>query len=162
MPLPIPVLYPLVNGVRHSFASIEAKINGVPFLGIQSVDYDRVRSRAEVYGTHPDPIGKTRGQNKYTAEMEMLLAEFNNFQAQTGILGQGWGDFPFIVTVSYSELASGLVTVTDVLIGCTMDSATAKNKVGTEATTRKINLNPVKIIFGGVDDSLIPVVGVNI
>ena len=50
-----PISYPLVNGARHSFVSIELKLMGVIFQGFTSINYTRTRSRTMVYGNSPDP-----------------------------------------------------------------------------------------------------------
>ncbi len=39
--------YPLVNGVRHSFTSIELKLAGQIFVGFSSIKYSRKRETFE-------------------------------------------------------------------------------------------------------------------
>lgn len=154
-----PISYPLVNGVRHSWASIEVKVAGQVFY-VTSVNYSRKRNRTKTRENHPDPTGKTRGSNDYDADLEMLLSEFNNLQAvlinqanQQGLNG-GYGDVFFQVIVSYTE--AGLDTVTDSILGCTMDSTEASNSEGTDGTKRKIDLCPLKILYNGQDDLATP------
>ena len=156
-----PLSYPLVNGYRHSWASIEVKLNGQIFYAT-SVNYSRKRNRTIVRENHPDPVGKTIGANEYSADLEMLLAEYNALQAgliaaanQQGLNG-GYGDVFFQVVVQYSE--NGLDTVTDTIDGCTMDSTEASNAEGTDPTKRKFELSPLKIKFGGQDDLATPLV----
>lgn len=143
---------PLVNGVRHSFASIQAKFKGQIFLGIKSINYNRTRSRGEVRGTHPDPLAKTQGENAYTGDCEMYLAEFMAFlKLVTGSDDlTGYGDIPLDVTVTYGE--DGFEPIVDELIGCHIDSTDASNSQGTDATLRKIDLGPLKVRYGGFDD----------
>lgn len=150
-----PIQYPFVNGVRHSWASVEVKVAGQVFY-VTSVNYSRKRNRTIVRENHPDPVGKTKGSNEYSGDIEMLLAEFNALQAalialanQAGLNG-GYGDVFFQVIVQYSE--NGLDTVTDSILGCTMDSTDAGNTEGTDATKRKFDLAPLKVLFGGQDD----------
>lgn len=149
------VQYPLVNGARHSFASIELKLNTQLFVGFKSINYSRTRSRTLVRGNSPDPIGKTRGDNEYSADCELYLAEWNLFQSQ---LGKGYGDQYFQVVVTYSE--NGFDTITDTLIGCTIDSTEVSQGQGSDALTRKFNLMPLKILFNNIDDLAIPLTGV--
>lgn len=146
---------PLINGQRHSFASIELKIGSLIFVGFKSVNYSRTRSRTLVRGNSPDPLGKTRGDNEYSADCELYLAEWNLLM-QT--LGKGYGDVSFSVNVTYSE--NGFDTITDNLIGCTIDSTEASQGQGSDALTRKINLSPLKILFGQTEDLAVPLVGV--
>lgn len=154
-----PIQYPLINGNRHSWVSVEAKLDGQVYY-VTAVNYSRKRNRTMVRANHPDAVGKTRGSNDYSADVEMLLAEFNAFQAaliaRANALGLngGYGDVPFDVVVQYSE--NGLDTVTDTIIGCTMDSTDASNTEGTDATKRKVDLNPLKILYAGQDDLATP------
>ena len=145
------IQYPLINGRRHSFASIELKLNGQIFIGFKSINYSRTRSRTMVYGTSPDPLGKTRGTNEYKADCELYLAEFQNF---VNDLGSGYGDISFDITVTYSE--NGFDSICDVIKGCTLDSTDASNSQGTDATVRKMDLNPIKILFNGIEDLDVP------
>ena len=140
--------FPMVNGVRHGFSSIELKMNGQIFKGFKSINYSRTRSRTLVRGNHPDPIAKTRGENDYSGDCELYLAEWNLFMTLLG--GDGYGDASFTVLVTYGE--DGFDTVTDELTGCTMDSTEASNSQGPDPLTRKIDLKPLKIKFGGKDD----------
>ena len=143
----MPVGFPLTDAARQSFPSIEAKFGTQVFL-IHAINYSRTRSRTLVRLNHPDPVGKTRGSNEYKADCEMLLSEFEQLRKAMG--GAGYGDKFFDVIVTYSE--NGLDTVTDVLKGCTIDSTDASNAQGDDATMRKFELNPVKVLFGGDDD----------
>jgi len=153
-----PIQYPFVNGTRHSFASIELKLANQIFIGFKSINYNRTRDRAEVRGNSPDPLGKTIGENKYTADCEIYLAEWNQFQALLEEQGTGYGDQFFTVLVTYS--ANGFDTIQDEIIGCTMDSTDASNGQGSDPTVRKFDMSPLKIKFNGIDDLASPLVGV--
>lgn len=150
-----PIQYPLINGVRHSFASIELKLSTQLFIGFKSINYSRTRNRTIVRGNSPDPLGKTRGENDYSADCEVYLAEWNLFQA---LLGKGYGDVFFPVIVTYSE--NGFDTITDTITGCSIDSTEASQSQGSDPLTRKFDLKPLKIKFAGVDDLANPLVGV--
>lgn len=152
-----PISYPLVNGARHSFVSIELNLNGSIFIGFKSINYTRTRSRSMAMGNHPDPIGKTRGTNEYKADCELYLAEWNQFVLDT-LGGQGYGDRFFNILVTYNE--TGLDPIQDQLIGCTFDTSDAQNSQGNDPTVRKFDLNPVKIVYSGVDDVADPLTGV--
>lgn len=142
-----PLTIPLINGVRHSFTSIELKIKDQIFIGVTSINYSRTRSRELVRGTSADPLGKTRGDNEYSATIELYLAEFHLLMQQ---LGAGYGDVSFNVYVTYGE--NGFDTITDEIIGCTLDTTEADASQGPDPLTRSFDLNPIKIKFGGLDD----------
>lgn len=150
-----PIQYPLINGTRHSFASIELKLNGQIFIGFKSLNYTRTRSRTVVRGNSPDPLGKTMGENDYSADAEVYLAEWNLFQ---DLLGKGYGDVFFQVLATYS--ANGFDTIQDVINGCTLDSTEVSQSQGPDPLVRKFTLSPLKILFNGIDDLTTPLVGV--
>ena len=128
-------------------------------MGFKSVNYTRTRSRTMVYGKSPDPLGKTRGKNEYKGDCELFLAEWNVLQAEMVRQQSGYGDIFFPVYVTYGE--NGFDTIQDTLLGCTLDSTDASNGESTDPSVRKFELNPVKILFNGVDDLEFPLVGVN-
>lgn len=149
-----PIPYPLINGVRHSFASVEFKFKGVVYRGIASMNYARTRNRGLIRGNHPDPLGKTIGENEYTADCELYVAEWNLMQSTLGDNGAGYGDEFFTATCVYS--ANGFDMITDTILGCTMDTTEAALAKGVDGLSRKLQLNPLKILFNGLDDLAVP------
>ena len=158
MPLGLPMQYPTTTGPRPSFGHIELKILGMPFAGCKKVTYGRTRSREMMRGAHPDPLGKSLGENEYKASIELYWAEFQMFlqqlSSQASAQGAGYGDLFFDVTVTTN--ANGFSVVTDTIIGCTLDTTESDNSQGTSNLTRSFELNPVKILFGGLDDVSAP------
>lgn len=157
-----PIQYPLINGVRHDWSSIEIKVAGQIILGVKSINYARHRTRAYAEGFSPDPLGKTRGRNAYTCDVEMYLAEFNQLQAILqaqaaplgGVNGSGYGDVFFSIVVMYNS--TGFDQVTDTIQGCTLDSTEIAHTVSPDALSRKFATMPTKILFQGQDDLLTP------
>ncbi len=149
--------YPLIRGVRHSFASITLvfALDGGKKVQMfcKSINYGRTRSRGLVRGNHPDPIAKTRGENEYKCSVEMALAEYRLLVAE---IGPGYGDKVFSTQVTYGE--SGFETVTDEILGCTIDDDDASNSQGPDPLMRKLDLAPLKILMAGIDDLKIPMV----
>lgn len=145
------LIYPLIRGFRHGFASITLKFQLEGGKTVQmfckSINYSRTRGRGLVRGNHADPIAKTRGENEYSGSVEMALAEYRLLIAE---IGPGYGDKIFTTLVTYGE--TGFETVTDELIGCTIDGDDASNSQGSDPLMRKIELAPLKILMGGVDD----------
>ncbi len=151
-----PLAFPLLNGVRHQFSSIELKFQ---FDGkkvqvfCKSLNYSRKRTRGLVRLNHPDPIAKTRGENEYAADVELPLAEW---QLLKSTLGPGYGDVFFTMLVTYGE--NGFETVTDQILGCTMDTTEATGSQGSDPLMRKFEMNPLKVIFGDEDDLEFPLI----
>lgn len=151
MSTPIPI--PLINGVRHGYSSIELKLAGQIFIGFKSINYSFTRTRADVYGNHPSPIAKTRGTLAFKADCEIYLAEWNLFQSQ---LGKGWGEVAFSVLVTHGE--TGFDTIVDELVGCHVDGVDASNSQGNDPLVRKLDLNPINILYNGIDQNTFPLV----
>jgi hypothetical protein len=147
--------YPMANGTRASFVSLEAKFAGQIFVGFAKLTYKRTRDIEVVYGTNKDPIGQTDGTNAYEASCEMLLAEFNALQAK---LGPGYGDVFFKIDATYSQ--TGLDLIHDELLGCRLLSTDSDASQGTAALKRTFDLKPLKILFNGIDDNSSPLQGV--
>ncbi len=153
-----PIPYPLVNGVRHDWASIELHVAGQIIIARKSINYSRIRTRGLAEGGSPDPLGKTLGRNAYKADIELLLAEayqllevLNQQAAALGFApGCGYGDVFFAAQVMYAS--RGFDQVTDTILGCTVDSTEVAHAASPDALSRKLELNPLKIKFNGLDD----------
>lgn len=157
------IAYPLINGERHDFTSIELKIAGQIFVGFKSINYKRTRTRTTLYGNAKDPIGKTGGTNAYTCDFELYLAEWKLLKAilkkaaaaQPGIVsgvapGSGYGDVFFQIIVTYGS--SQFDTYTDTINGNSADEIEGSQAQGPDGLFRKIGTNPLKIIEDGDDD----------
>ena len=93
------------------------------------------------------------------ASCDIYLAEFNHWTNNVlvpaaiaqgyNITASGIGQVPFLIIVNY--LSPGMDLITDTLIGCTLDGVDATNKVGNEGLRRKLELDPLKIFFNGLD-----------
>lgn len=151
--MPTPIRYPDTTGFRAGFQSVILKVDRQEFSGFTAVDGERTRERALVYGANADPIGKTRGKNTYKMSIGMYVAEFNNFMIQH--FGAGWGDQPFNVEVVVNE--NGYDTQQYLGLGCTVDVAKFSFSEGTDPLKFEgIELNPIKILFNGIDDNAQP------
>ncbi len=150
-----PIPYAIINGARASFPSIIYKIDGQEFTGFKSITLTRKRDQAMVYGANPDPIGKTRGKNSYEHTAEVYVAEWKTFMLDH--FGAGYGDRYFSNEVTITE--SGFDTQTHLVEGCTISSSELAFSEGNDALTTKVDFNPVKILFNGIDDNATPLQG---
>jgi hypothetical protein len=153
-----PIQVPLTTGVVRSFGHTRLVIAGLEFTGgYASFKLSRTREREMVMSNSPDPVGKTLGENKYQASVVLYYDWFMNllFTLQNNF-GPGYGDIPFTMYPSF--VGANLNTYTDTVINCTFDTTEADNAKGVGALTREIQLNPTKILFGGIDDLAVPLV----
>lgn len=146
MPTPIP--YPLVNGHRYSFASVEAIINGLPFIGFSAINYKPSLKPGMVYGSRPQPIGRTRGKAEFTFDFEMYRLEFEVLKATLGAGGVGFGETPFDTVVQYGEL--GQPVTTDTIVSARIEEVDLSNADGTDPSKVKVTCNCLSILLNGV------------
>lgn len=71
---------PLINGVRHSWASISIVLFGKPVLGITEVKYSQEQEKEDIYGAGNQPIHRGRGNKKATASIKLKAYELNAIQ----------------------------------------------------------------------------------
>lgn len=154
----VPIQVPLTNGVVRSFGHVRLQIAGLEFTGgFKSIKRSRKRSREMVRSNSPDPVGKTLGENEYQCSAAIYYDWWMNMLQQVNnTLGPGYGDQPFTIYVSY--VGTGLVTYTDTIINCTIDTSEADDQQGNAAIIREVEFNPTKIYFGGLEDLEDPLV----
>jgi hypothetical protein len=145
-----PTEYPLINGKRYSFCSIEAVFattSPIPIIGLKSLNYSESLEPGEVYGTRPQLLGYTRGKQKPTADAEFYRLEFDAFRLTLGAAGIGFGEAVFDIPVMWAEL--GAPVVTDVIVGARITKVESSNSDGTDASTIKVTFAPLRVNFGG-------------
>ena len=140
--------YPLVNGVRHSWASVEIKANDDIVLGITEVNYKNSLEPSEVMGAGPRPIAYTLGKASFDGDFTILLEEFNAFITK---LGAGWQSRAFDIVVTYDESGSGLSTIVDTIKGCRITSTEgAATSANADAIVRKLPFKALDILWNGL------------
>lgn len=147
-----PIQVPLSNGVVRSFGHVRLQIAGIDFTGgFKAIKRSRKRSREMVRSNSPDPVGKTLGENEYQCSAVMYFDWFMNcIQTIEANFGTGYGDQPFLIFVSY--VGFNMITYTDTIVNCTVDTTEADDQQGIQALPREVEFNPTKIYFGGMDD----------
>lgn len=140
--------YPLINGRRHSWSSIEIRVAGQIVLGLTELNYSATLDPGIVRGAGSLPIGMTQGNAEFDADFSILLEEFNNLMER---LGPGSMLVPFDIVASYDESESGLSTIVDTIQNCRITKIEASNSSGTtDGTTRKCTVKHIGILYNGV------------
>lgn len=151
--MPYQIEYPLINGHRFSWASIEAQFGDAGLIiGLKSINYSPKLDPGKVYGTAPQKIGRTRGKADETADCEMLRLEFENLKETLGNQGIGYGETAFDIVVQFHE--DGGPTLTDTIIGCRITAVDLSNADGTDASMAKLTLDPMRIWLGKSEHSI--------
>jgi hypothetical protein len=167
-----PNQYPLVNGFRYGWSSIEMKMligTGLTTVVVacESIDYDSKRTREKQWGFAVDPISKTQGEIDYTAKIKIYKSELNqilNKLASADPTGNySFGDQMFGISVSYTDTTNPLssLPITDFISGCTIDTLTHAMAKGPAAIAVEIDLQPLLIEYGSfgatMSSQLLPV-----
>lgn len=145
MPSSIP--YPLVNGHRFSWNSLELRFNGLLFVGVKSLNYKPSLQPGLVRGTSPLPIGRTKGEAEFTGDFEMLRLEWEQLLLSLGAPLRGFGEVSFPITAAYFEVGSPVVL--DTVVGARVGEADVSNAQGTDASSVKASFGAMNIFLNG-------------
>lgn len=142
--------YPLINGKRYSFSSIDFRIGTISILGISEISYSSSIEPGTVRGTHPQILGYTKGEYSCEASVSIYKEEWNEaIIPLTTISRQGLLELILPpITVTYAE--AGNATWTDLLVGCRISSIEDSVSSGTDPATVTISLMPLYIEYNGV------------
>jgi len=147
------IAYPLTNGFRHSWSSVEFRLAGDITLGCTEINYSMKTDRAYVRGAGALPIGQTLGNYTYEADLSILVSEFDAFMT---LLGDQATTRFWDIVVSYDAgigLADGspLSVIQDTIQAATITEISAAVSSGSaDALVRKLTLMPSGLLLNGV------------
>ena len=146
MPLP---QFPLVNGNRFDYSSVEIVIAGIPYRGVQSISYKHALKPKKLYGTSAMPLGRTRGQYEPgEPSMDMYKEDYEVLTTALLALGLGgYGEANFQILVSYQEIGSSLIV--DTLNGCRITEDEDSHKQGDAESIVKVTLDIMELLRNG-------------
>lgn len=147
------IQYPLTNGFRHSWSSIEFRLAGDITLGCTEINYAVKTDRGYVRGAGALPIGQTLGNFTFEADLSILVSEFDQVMQLLGpqAMTQFWD-----IVVSYDAGvglidASPLAVIQDTIQQVTItEIAAAASSGSADGLTRKFTLMPSGILWNGV------------
>ena len=133
--------YPLVNGVRYSFASIELVVAGKRILGAKEIAYTETLEPGEIRGTSSQILGRTAGDYSVEGSCTLYREEWDDL---LDTLGEGYLRKSFDVTVTYAD--EGAPTKTDNLVGCRIKSVEQSNSQGTDGLEVQLQLHVMYLL----------------
>lgn len=145
-----PVPYPLVNGHRHDFSSVEITAGARTFNGVKSIKYSQTLEPGKVRGNRSQIIGRTRGPLDSDGSIELYRLEFQDLIRVLAALrpGVGYMEAVFDITVTFAE--SGTEVMQDVLQGCRIKKHEGNGQEGGDAITVACDLDIMMVLPGGV------------
>lgn len=147
-------VYPLVNGNRYSWASIEIVINGLRFRGFKEISYSNGLEPGEMRGQGVQKLGRTRGELKPEASITIFLQEYMLLIAALAPTGEGYLETEFDITVSYSDRNQPIIT--DTLVGCRLKKPDRSASQGTDALAVKCDLDLMFVKENGLSPIVDP------
>jgi len=139
--------YPLINGLRHDWSSLQIEIGTLKINGLKALSYKHSLEPGEVRGISPQVLGHTQGTYSAEGSVEMYLSEANELKA---ILGNGYMTKVFNVVAKYSP-KKGDPVITDKLIGCRIKTEDKSFTQGNEPLAVKFDLFVMVVIPDGVN-----------
>lgn len=137
---------PLINGVLHSWASIQVAIQGVPLTGITSIEYEDKQEVVNKYGAGRYPVGRGLGRITPSAKITLYLDEVSALQAKSSS-GRLQDLGMFDILVGYLHPTSGLITY-DKIRNCHFGDNSRKIKEGDTDIQVELELVPSHIEWG--------------
>jgi hypothetical protein len=135
--------YPLINGRRFSFASINATFDGQKIIGFRSINYDATLEIGKVYGTASQKLGRTVGREDSTGSFEMYTEEAKRLLAK---LGDGFGRKAFDIVVQFAE-DEGDEPSNHSLLGARIIKVGNAHSEGTDASMMSFDIDIMRVIL---------------
>ncbi len=138
--------FPLLNGHRYSFASVEATWAGRTYLGFKALDYSFELKPGVVRGASPFKLGRTRGTADSSGSMDMYMLELQDLIAT---LGPGFMEIAFPINVAFSEGPTSPV-ITHRLKAVRITKIGHSHKEGNDPLSTQCDLDIMDIDYSGL------------
>lgn len=103
---------PLINGIRHSWASVKVSLLGRTVTGITAISYEDKQEKVNHYGAGIYPVHRGYGRYEATASITLYHYELDALQKAVGA-GKGIHQIaPFDIIVTFVNEFDQLVTHT--------------------------------------------------
>jgi hypothetical protein len=140
-----------VNNTILSWTSCIFTVDGDPYVGILSFDYEQKRERKVVPGARRDgtPLGKTSGKYSVpTCSLKMLRDSADRLTNYLTLKGLGsYGDAELVFMAQYVEPEQ--VPITVVCDGCTIDGEKDSNEEGTDQLMTEFEIGVLTLTKNG-------------
>lgn len=138
---------PAINGNVYDYATIKLMLDGDLYVSVKSIKYKDSCEPGELRGTSPQILGRTTGDYKAEASIEVSKGAANELRKK---LGTGFMAVKFDAVVNYQP-PGDLEIITDRVIGCRIKSTDNSHSQGSDALTETIELHVLKVNWNGYD-----------
>ena len=149
----MPVTYPVINGIRYDFSSVEISILGKRFPGVKSLNYKQSLNPGMVRGTAAQVLGRTRGQYDAEGDMELYREDADDFltliqatQPAMGIL-----EIAFDLNINFFEPIAGAVpsAQNDRVIGARLKEDSASQAQSADPLVVRYSFHALMLVRNG-------------
>jgi hypothetical protein len=138
--------YPGVNGNRYSWASVEILLpKGKRFRGIKALSAKDNLEPGEIRGTAAQLLGRTRGDYKAEASIELWKREADELIAA---FGDGFLEYEFDITANFADRNQPISTIK--VLGCRIKGKDESYSMSTEGLAVKFDLSVMGILTNGL------------
>ncbi len=131
--------YPLINGHKYDYSSIELDFNGTIYLGVQEISYTQTLEPGIVRGTSAQKLARTRGEHDAEGTLVMYKQDFDEFITDLATGDEGYGEVSFDISVVMSTPNQPTSVVR--LLGCRITSEEESYSQGTDALVVSCDLD---------------------
>ena len=118
----------MINGVVHSWGSVQIVMGGVPVTGINKISYDSKQTKEAIYGAGQNPVGKGYGKIENSCTIGLIREEAEALRAASPT-GRLTDLPPFNIIVKYLPV-SGQKMATHRILGAEFTSDGAELNEG--------------------------------
>jgi hypothetical protein len=134
----------MINGVQHSWATIQVLIEGVLVTGITAINYEDKQDIANVYGAGQNPVGRGYGRIEPTADVTLLRDEIESIR-KSSPTGRLQDIAPFDIVVAFLPVG-GAKIANHFIKNCQFPNDGVEAKEGDTSNSKQLNLLPSHII----------------
>lgn len=145
--MPPAILYPLINGVRYDWSSVDIKIDGLIYGGVKEISYSNSLEPGKLRGNKAQFIGRTRGEYSAEASITLYRLEYHALIEALWAKG-GYMEVSFNIFASYSEAPPAPV-ITDHLLGCRIKKDDFSGSEGGDPQAVKLDLDLMMMLPNG-------------
>lgn len=136
-----------INGIVYDFATIKLMLDGDLYVSVKSIKYSDNCEPGELRGTGPQFLGRTTGDYKAEASIELSKGAHNELIKK---LGDGFMLATFDAVVNYQP-PGDLEIITDKVLGCRIKKTDNSHSQGSDALTVSLDLHVGKVNWNGYD-----------
>ena len=120
--------YPLIDGNKFDFSSVEWNYNGYIVTAVNEISYSQALTPGQVYGARSEVLAFTRGTLAAgEGSFSMPIQDASEFMTE---LGSGYREILLPCTVTYGS--PNVATITDKLVACRITNDENSGSAGSE------------------------------